>query len=87
LLRLFVSDFLDSGHLPKNGELPRLFRLLPLSQRSVVSARLAPLLDGNRVTVEGTMRQSNSKDRSSSLPAFHSNSRSVGWREHWALRM
>lgn len=63
MLHLFASNFFHSGHLPKNGELASWFEPLLPSQLSVVAAKLAPLLDANRVTAEGTMRQSNSKDR------------------------
>lgn len=62
MLRLFTSDFFHSGHLPKNGEFASSFESLLPSQLFLVAAKLAPLLDGNRVTAEGTMRQSNSKD-------------------------
>lgn len=58
-----MPDFFHSGHLPKNGELASWFEALLPSLLSVVAVKLAPLLDGNRVTAEGTMRQSNSKDR------------------------
>lgn len=55
---------------PKTVRHSRAFRVLLLRKHSVVSAKLAPLLDGNRVTVEGTMRQSNSEYRSSSFLCF-----------------